>query len=103
MQVTPVSAIHSLRIRQKPVAPSGRDRTSTTAARFREIDALPAHVASAALQRDAHHGAHSEYATQLLAGRDTIAETPLERQQHLAQYATAAEDGRTFHSWSVSV
>ncbi|POF32767.1 hypothetical protein [Roseibium marinum] len=103
MQVNPVSAIRPLRIRQKPVTASNPDRASAAAARFGEIDALPAHIAATALKRDAHHGAHSEYAAQLLAGRDASAETHLERRQHLAQYASAADNERKFHSWSVSV
>ncbi|WP_299818039.1 hypothetical protein [uncultured Roseibium sp.] len=103
MQVNPVSAIRPLRIRQKPVAASGRDNTSAAGVWPGEIATLPAHIASAALQRTARYGAHSEYATQLLAGRHASDETHLERQQHLAQYASAADNERKFHSWSVSV
>ncbi|KZM51088.1 hypothetical protein [Labrenzia sp. OB1] len=103
MQVNPVSAIRPLRIRQKPVATSSQDSTSAASIWPGEIATLPAHIASAALNRTAHHDAHSQYATQLLASRSAADETRLERQQHLAQYESVADNERNFHSWSVSV
>ncbi len=99
MQVTPVSAIHALRIRQKPVvAPaSDFDMPRTSAANFGGLEFAPAHVASAALQRDVYHGDHAEYAAQLLADRYPAEETSLERQRHVAHYASAEEaDERSY-------
>jgi len=105
MQVNPVSAIHALRIRPKPVTAPASNSESASAGNgaFGETGMVPAHVASAALRRDSYHGAHAEYAAQLLADRYASAETHLERQQHLAQYASAAEEERKFYSYSVSV
>ncbi len=95
MQVRPVSAIHPMRIRQKPVtAPTERTGFgSTSNGQIGALDAVPAHLAAQASQRDAYYGAHAEYATQLLAGDSFDEQTWLERRQHVAQYASAAEDG----------
>ncbi|WP_157139931.1 hypothetical protein [Roseibium aggregatum] len=95
MQVRPVSAIHPMRIRQKPVtAPTERTGFgSASNGLFSGLDAVPAHIAAHASRRDAYHGAHAEYATQLLAGDGPDEETWLERRLHVAQYASAADDG----------
>ncbi|QFT29347.1 hypothetical protein FIV00_02500 [Labrenzia sp. THAF82] len=94
MQVRPVSAIHALRIRQKPSADfvPNSDLFGVSEGTFAGVDMMPAHLAAEELQRDLHAGSHAEYATQLLASRNMSAETEMERQQHLAQYATASED-----------
>jgi hypothetical protein len=94
MQVTPVSAIHALRIRQKPtVAPaSDAKQTSTANGRFGDMALIPAHIASAALQGETNHGAHAEYATQLLANHPDHPETRLEQHLHLQQYQAAAKE-----------
>lgn len=105
MQVRPVSAIHPLRIRPKPVtAPvSNPDMNAASDSRFADLGMVPAHIAAAALGRDARHGTHAEYAAQLLADRCADEESWLERQRHLAQYASAAEEERRFYSYSVSI
>jgi hypothetical protein len=84
-----------MRIRQKPVtAPVGQTGFgSASNGLFSALDAVPAHIAEHASRRDAYHGAHAEYATQLLAGDSIDEETWLERRQHVAQYASAADDG----------
>lgn len=94
MRVTPVSAVPALRIRQKPVAEfvPNADLFDAPQGAFGAID-MPAHIAAAELQRDLHSGAHAEYATQLLAGRQMSLETEFERRQHHASYRSAAEDG----------
>ena len=104
MQVRPVSAIHPMRIRQKPVTALAEQTGfgSSSGGLFGAQDAVPAHVAARALGRDAYHGAHAEYATQLLAGDGLDGETWLERRQHVAQYASAAED-RDEHSFTISL
>lgn len=93
MQVTPVSAIHALRIRQKPVVAPASDPkpTSTATDRFGDMAKIPAHIASAALRHDGYHGAHAEYATQLLASHQDYPETRLEQDLHRQQYQAAEE------------
>ncbi|WP_298963926.1 hypothetical protein [uncultured Roseibium sp.] len=104
MQVRPVSAIHALRIRQKPSAEfvPNSDLFTVSEGTFSDIDLMPAHLAAEELQRDLHAGSHAEYATQLLAGRDMSVESEMERQLHLAQYATATEDSES-HSFTISL
>ncbi|MES0885062.1 hypothetical protein [Roseibium sp. SCP14] len=94
MQVTPVSAIHALRIRQKPtVAPASDEKqTSTANGRFGDMAMIPAHLASAALQRETSHGAHAAYAIQLLASHPDHPETRMERHLHVQQYQAAAQE-----------
>jgi hypothetical protein len=84
-----------MRIRQKPVtAPAGQNGSgSASYGLFGALDAVPAHIAAQAPERDAYHGAHAEYATQLLAGDVYDEETWLERRRHVAQYTSAADDG----------
>ncbi|MEM9633365.1 MAG: hypothetical protein AAGA50_18685 [Pseudomonadota bacterium] len=94
MQVTPVSAIHAMRIRQKPtVVPVSDEKQSSTAnGRFGDMAMIPAHIASAELQRESNHGAHAEYATQLLAGHPDYPESRMEQHLHLQQYQAAAQE-----------
>lgn len=105
MQVTPVSAIHELRIRQKPQETHSieTDAASTGGRQFADMAMVPLHVASAAL-RETYHGAHAEYATQLLANGESHAETPLERQNQMQHYSalTAYEDDERSHTISLS-
>ncbi|MCX2724946.1 hypothetical protein [Roseibium salinum] len=105
MQVRPVSAIHPLRIRPKPVtAPASQpDMNAASGTRFSDIGMVPAYIAAEVLRRDARQGAHAEYATQLLADRYAEERSWLERQRHLAQYASAAEEEDRFCSYSVSI
>jgi len=93
MRVTPVSAVPALRIRQKPGAEfiPNADLFDAPQGAFGAID-VPAHIAAAELERDLHAGAHAEYATQLLASRQLLLETELERRQHHAQYHMATDD-----------
>ncbi|WP_415714962.1 hypothetical protein [Roseibium sp.] len=101
MQVRPISAIHPLRIRQKPiVVPASHPEQPATATS--DFPTIPAHIAASAMQRDAYHGAHAEYATQLLADH-AAPETYLERDQHLAQYASASARQSDPHTYSISV
>ena len=70
---------------------------------FSDLPMVPVHVASAALH-NTYHGAHTEYATQLLAGREFHPETLLEREDHVRQYAAASayEDDERAHTVSLS-
>lgn len=105
MQVTPVPAVHALRIRQKPLEiPANETENAQSATRnFADMAMVPAHVASATL-RETYHGTHAEYATQLLAGGDAYPETQLERHLHVQQYAsaTAYEDDERSYSLSLT-
>ena len=104
MQVTPVSAIHPLRIRQKPVfAPATSQEAPAASTRFGDMTPPPAHVASAALQKDGYHGTHAEYATQLLTSHQDYPETGLERHLHLQQYESAAAHEQDEHSYTISM
>lgn len=95
MRVNPVSAVPSLRIRQKPVAEyvPNPELFAGSQSPFSSPDMIPAHIAASELQRDLSAGAHAEYATQLLASRQLPLETDMERRQHHAQYRQAARDG----------
>ncbi|MET1416108.1 hypothetical protein ABVF61_27820 [Roseibium sp. HPY-6] len=105
MQVTPVSAIHELRIRQKPQETHSieTEPASTNSGRFADMAMAPLLVASAAM-RETYHGAHAEYAAQLLANDVSHAETSLERQSQLQHYSalTAYEDDERSHTISLS-
>ena len=105
MQVTPVPAIHALRIRQKPVEirTVETEDVSAMSRKFADLPLVPAHVASAAL-RETYHGTHAEYATQLLASSGAYPETELERQRHVQQYtsATAYVDDERSYTLSLS-
>ncbi|MCV0428064.1 MAG: hypothetical protein K5905_21625 [Roseibium sp.] len=104
MQVTPVSAIHSLRIRQKPVvAPATSQEAPAASTRFGDMPLPPAHVASAALQKDGYHGAHAQYTTQLLASHQDYPETQLERHLHLQQYESVTAHEQDDHSYTISM
>ncbi len=104
MQVKPVSAIHPLHIREKQVsAPVSNAQLNASAGGFDAFGMVPVHVAAAALKRDAFHGAHAEYAAQLLADPYTQAATEMERRRYLAQYSAAEDTEREFHSYSVSL
>jgi hypothetical protein len=102
MQVRPVSAIHPLRIRQKPFVAPVSNQDSQAASNAGEFSTVPAYIAASALQRDAYHGSHAEYATQLLADQ-AHSETVLERNQHLAQYSSASTQQPEQHTYSISV
>ena len=64
---------------------------------------VPAHIAAAALARDAYHGTHAEYAAQLLADPAANAANELERRRLMAHYAEAEEEKRTFTSYTISI
>ncbi|MBG6157591.1 hypothetical protein IWQ55_002345 [Labrenzia sp. EL_208] len=105
MQVTPVPAVHALRIRQKPleIPATETDKNTQSTRSFADMTMTPAHVASAAL-RDTYHGTHAEYATQLLVSGEEYPETQLERHLHMEQYvpATAHEDDERSYTLSLS-
>ncbi|GAB4521659.1 MAG: hypothetical protein Tsb0019_23210 [Roseibium sp.] len=102
MQVKPVPAIPAPRIRRKPVAEYVRTPDSIAAGGlFGAVDHLPAHIAAAEFQRDLHAGARSEYAAQLLAGRQNGLVTDLDRRQHASQYAAASRETDA-HAFTVS-
>jgi hypothetical protein len=102
MQVRPVSAIHPLRIRQKPIVAPVSNQDSQAASSAGDFPTVPAFIAASALQRDGYHGSHAEYATQLLADQAHF-ETTLERNQHLAQYSSASTQQPDQHTYSISV
>lgn len=105
MIVTPVPAVDAMRSRQKPFETPARQMEEVQAAsrRFSDLPMVPVHVASAVL-RSSYHGADAEYATQLLAENGIHQETPLERRDHVRQYAAASayEDDERTHTISLS-
>ncbi|WP_428670899.1 hypothetical protein [Roseibium sp.] len=104
MQVRPVSAIHPLRIRSKQMTePVTRQETSPGGGRFDGTGMIPAHIAASALACDTQHGAHAEYAAQLLADPYAEEATELERRRLMAHYTAAEEEERTFTSYTISI
>lgn len=102
MQVRPVSAIHPLRIRQKPIVVPASSENQQATNNAGDFPTIPTYIAASALKQDAHHSAHAEYATQLLADQ-ALSETYLDRGQHLAQYASASSRQASQHTYSISV
>ena len=103
MQVTPVSAVPALRTRQKPLETPTRDTENASASNTHFPEMPMVHVASAAL-RDSYHGAHAEYATQLLASHDAHPQTQVERERYVQHYhsASAYEDDERSYTISLS-
>jgi|GEM_PF-2278564 len=104
MQVTPVPAVHVLRDRERQIETPAfeADSASASGGNFAEMPMVHTHVASAAL-RESYHGAHAEYATQLLAGGDPYGRTPLDQQLHAQQYASATAYEEDERSYTISL
>lgn len=105
MHVNPVSAIHPLHIRQKPiVAPqSETDGQAAAGSPFDSNLTIPAHSAAYGSHRQGYHGDRAEYATQLLAESGHVSETRLEQRAQFEKYASSAEQRSGPQSHTVSL
>ncbi|TYC52513.1 hypothetical protein FMN50_17360 [Rhodobacterales bacterium] len=102
MRVRPATTIPSLDNWRRPDVDDDEGEHKTGSGYFFAMNAATTQEVAHSLNRDNYHGSQAEYATQLLAGHQTFAESQMERRQHIDLYAAAPDEDTHSHTVSLT-